>query len=232
MPALDLLYPPTCPVCQQIIDRKEGLICPACYEKLSFLKPPLCKKCGREVEAEEQEYCFECSRKQRTFEENIGLMNYTEEARKSLAWFKYHNCREYADFYIEELWKQKKDILMRLQAEAVVPVPIHRAKQRKRGFNQAEILGRRLAEKLEIPLEGKRLVRVVNTRPQKQVKGNERGKNLEGAFAVKDGPFPFKKVILIDDIYTTGSTMEACTKALKRAGAEQVYGVTIAIGNI
>jgi ComF family protein len=113
----------------------------------------------------------------------------------------------------------------------MVPVPVHASRRRRRGFNQAEELARRLSEKLGIPVDSHILIRTKKTVPQKNLNPAERLRNLEQAFSVASLPPRDKTILLIDDIYTTGATAEACAKILKEAGAEKVYVFTIFTGS-
>ncbi len=224
---LDILYPRRCPVCGDIIGGSGRTICPDCIRKLSFVKPPICKKCGKEIEDESAEFCVDCMRHSHAFEYGIALLNYDETARHSMAQIKYNNKREYLDFYGTALAARYGRTIRRMRADALVPVPVHATRRRTRGFNQAEILARVTGKKLGIPVLPGMLVRNKKTLPQKDLTAAERLKNLSGAFAVGEIPKGIKSVILVDDIYTTGSTIEACAGALRAAGVERVYFVVI-----
>lgn len=227
---LSILYPRRCPVCHGIVMPKGLLICPDCRKKLSYVKQPACKKCGKELREESLEYCLDCMRKRPQYEWGVALLNYDKAARDSISAFKYKNRREYADFYAEEILKKYGRRLHSAHADALVPVPVHPARRRQRGYNQAEELAKRLAAPLGLPVRTDLLIRTRKTLPQKQLNDKERLHNLSQAFcAVKSGK-PVKTVILVDDIYTTGSTIEACTAALKGIGIEKVYFISIAVG--
>lgn len=223
---LDALFPRRCPVCGQIPDADR--ICPSCLKKLSFVSSPTCKKCGKEIPDETLEYCLDCTRRTHSFAYGISLLNYNEAAAHSMAAIKYKNKREYLDFYAEESLRRCKERLLRMEADALVPVPVHPKRRRKRGFNQAELLAEKIGEELLLPVWTEVLYRRRNTEPQKELSPAERLKNLEQAFAAS--PVLGKRLILVDDIYTTGSTMEACSRVLKRAGAEKIYFFTLCIG--
>ena len=115
-------------------------------------------------------------------------------------------------------------------AQALVPVPVHPERMKTRGFNQAEELARRLSDGLGLPVETGILSRNKNTAPQKDLNPAQRLKNLEEAFSAKRPRAGLTSVILVDDIYTTGSTVEACSRVLKRAGVSRVYFLCICIG--
>lgn len=227
---LDVLYPRRCPVCGQIVMPKGGLICEACFKKLSFVRQPVCKKCGKEVLNDTAEYCLDCSRHKRSFDYGIALLNYEEHAKRSMVQIKYKNKRQYLDFYIEAICLRYQKQICHMNADALIPVPIHPSRRRTRGFNQAELLAEGIGRKLEIPVYSGMLIRNKKTAPQKQLNPSERLHNLEQAFGAGEIVDGVESVILVDDIYTTGSTIEACTRVLKRMGVKRVYVLSVCIG--
>lgn len=228
--ALDILYPRRCPVCGQIVMPKGRLICPDCLKALAPVRQPCCKKCGKEVTEDTVEYCFDCARHPHSFEYGAALLNYNEAAGRSMARIKYNNRREYLDFYAAATVGRLGGAIRRMDAQALVPVPVHPARLKTRGFNQAEEFARRISGPLGIPVNAALLSRNKNTAPQKDLNPSQRLKNLEEAFVAQQ-PLPgLHSVILVDDIYTTGSTIEACARALKRAGISRVYYISICIG--
>ena len=229
---LDALFPRRCPICGDIVMPKGDLICPSCHEKLSYVKSPVCLKCGKEVISRTIEYCFDCSRHPRSFEYGIALLNYNEAAAHSMAAVKYKNKREYLDFYTEAAAERCGSRLLSMQADCLIPVPVHPSRLKSRGFNQAQVLAERLGAKLGLPVRADLLKRNKKTEPQKELNSLERLRNLEQAFSVADTGLAgeFERVILVDDIYTTGSTMEACARALKQAGIKKVYFFAVCIG--
>ncbi|MDO5407206.1 MAG: ComF family protein [Eubacteriales bacterium] len=231
---IDLLFPRRCPVCGDIVQPQGALICPACLPKLSPVRQPACRKCGKEVVGEHAEYCPDCMRHQRSFESGVALFNYNEAARASMVAVKYKNRREYLDFYAEAADYRFRRTVAGWQADALIPVPVHPSRRRTRGFNQAEELAKRLGRRWKIPVETELLIRCRKTAPQRELNPQERLKNLQKAFAVHPsgaarGSIP-QRVILVDDIYTTGSTMEACTRVLKEAGVQEVHFIVLCIG--
>lgn len=229
---VDALYPRRCPVCERILTPGGALCCPSCFSKLSFVTAPVCKKCGKEIISPDVEYCPDCVKRHRTFEYGIALLNYNEAAARSIAAIKYKNKREYLDFYGKLAAEFCGNQLLNMKADCLVPVPIHPSRRRKRGFNQAELLAERMGRELGMPVFPELLVRVKKTDPQKDLGPSERLRNLSGAFLAV--PEKCKKrverVILVDDIYTTGSTMEACTRALYAAGIKKVCFFVLCIG--
>lgn len=230
--AADLLFPRRCPVCAEIIVPAGELICPECRGKLSDVKGELCLKCGKELLGGEKEYCLNCVRHPKSFVRGAALFNYNEVSAKSMVQIKYKNKREYLDFYSSEIVNKLGDKIHQMKAEALVPVPVHPQRLRQRGFNQARELAFRLSELTNIPLCEDLLLRSKKTAPQKELTPGQRLKNLEQAFTVrKDSCWKnLSSVILVDDIYTTGSTVEACTRVLLKAGISRVYFLAVCIG--
>lgn len=227
---INLLFPRRCPVCGDIVEPSGDLICPSCVFKLSPVRQPTCRKCGKELFSERAEYCFDCSRHERSFESGAALFNYNETAKKSMAAIKYRNKREFLDFYAEMMTYRFRHTIQNWKPDVLIPVPVHPSRRRKRGFNQAEELARRLSKLLRIPVESRLLVRTRKTAPQRELNPQQRLANLKQAFSVNPGrPIP-QRVVLVDDIYTTGSTMEACSRALKAAGVQEIHFLTICVG--
>ena len=112
----------------------------------------------------------------------------------------------------------------------IVPVPMYAKKQRARGYNQAEIIACELGKIIHIPVNTRFLKRNKNTVPMKEVSGRDRSKNLENAFIADKNVVKYKKILLVDDIYTTGATLDACAAVLKKYGVEKVYGACLCIG--
>ncbi|MBQ5699633.1 MAG: ComF family protein [Lachnospiraceae bacterium] len=224
---LNILFPRRCPVCGGIVKPAGRLICPSCFRELSFVKSPTCKKCGKEIEDETMEFCEDCMAHRHTFEYGMALLNYNDAAKNSMVQIKYHNKREYLDFYGAALAVRFEREIRKMKVDAIVPVPVHPSRRRKRGFNQAEVLAKILGERLGIPVKSELLKRTKKTLPQKELTVGERLKNLSGAFWAGEIPSDIRRVLLVDDIYTTGSTVEACTRVLKASGVETIYFVVI-----
>lgn len=230
---IDWVYPRRCPVCGDILSRPKtwGYICPPCRKQLSYVEPPVCFRCGKHIEEAEQEYCDDCRNSEKHFVRGYPVFVYEGALRDSVIAFKYKNKREFADFYAEEIVRTYGDVLKALGAEGLLPVPIHRSRYKKRGYNQAALLAKAVSKRLGIPYYGRELYRVEKTHVQKTLNDRERQKNLKNAFKRKRNSVKLNRVILVDDIYTTGATIEACTKVLLKTGVRQVYYISICIGH-
>jgi predicted amidophosphoribosyltransferase len=137
---LDIIYPPRCPICDDIIVPKGNKICPGCRDFPIYIKEPRCKKCSKPVEWEEQEYCSDCERKNFSFDKGFAVWVYDKTMKSSVSYFKYHGRKEYAGFYVSEMLRGYEKQLRKLSLDAIVPVPIHRSRYLDRGYNQADLM--------------------------------------------------------------------------------------------
>ena len=187
-------------------------------------------KCGKPIKAEETEYCSDCIRHPLSYAQGRSLWVHKEPVSTAIYRFKYHNKRVYAEVFGAELAKRYGRQVQKWKIEEILPIPLHPSRQRKRGFNQAELLARKLGEYVKIPVSTTALFRVRKTMPQKLLNDSERSGNIQGAFGVAKSWEPKQNVLLIDDIYTTGNTIHTAGKILKKAGVQNVYFLTISIG--
>ena len=225
---LDLLFPRRCAICDRTVLTDEK-VCPDCRDKIKVIEGPVCMKCGKRLSDEEALYCYDCSRKQTAFDRGIAVFDY-DFIKESLYRFKYGSRAEYARFYAEVTWERYREVLNVLGVEALIPVPIHRRRFNKRGYNQATEYADCLSGYTGIPVRDDIVVRSVYTIPLKKMGPDERQKNLKKAFKLAKNDVKFRKVCIVDDIYTTGATIDALANILKGIGVERVYFITIAIG--
>ncbi len=226
--ARQLLFPLRCPVCDRIVQPYGEKICVECVPKFKLITPPWCMCCGKKL-LEEGEYCGSCKGKKRSYIRGRALYEY-ESAAASLYRFKYGKRQEYADFYGEEMWKWLGGFIRGAAPDALVPIPLHKKRIRKRGYNQAALLARALGRCAGLPVYENLLKRVKNTAPLKSQNPKERQNNLKKAFHICQNDVKLSTIIIIDDIYTTGSTVEEAARALKEHGVEKVYFLTLAGG--
>lgn len=232
IPVLDLIYPRRCPVCQNIVISEEmnGWICTACKKELPYVQEPSCMKCGKEIDKEEREFCGDCKRIAKYYKKGYPVFNYRDPIKAGITALKYRNRREYAEFYSQAIWERYSEEFCSIGIDGILPVPMYPKKQRKRGYNQAELLANRLGEYLDIPVYSDVLVRITDTTPQKELNDRERINNLKKAFHIQRNDVKLEKILLVDDIYTTGATIEACTDVLLKTGVKEVYYTSICIG--
>lgn len=227
--AVQLLYPLHCPVCDRIVIPFGEKICLECIPKLKYIAPPRCLKCGKHLGDENREYCHDCSRGTHRYVQGRALYEY-QSVRSGIYRLKYGSRREYADFYGEEIARYLMDFICRVQPDALIPIPLHTRRLRRRGYNQAKLLADAIGKYTGIPVCDKMLVRVKNTTPLKRLNPQERQNNLKKAFHMVGNDVKLKTIILIDDIYTTGSTMDEASAVLLSGGVERVYCITLACG--
>ena len=227
---IGLFYPARCPICGKPTGYKKELIHKKCREKLPYITGAKCMKCGKHVESSEVEFCYDCTKIKHIYDSGRCLYSHNAEIKKSLYDFKYKNKREYAKAYGEELSDNFKNEIISWNADVIIPVPLHKSKLRLRGYNQAELIAKELGKNLNIPVDSKALLRKNKTKPQKELNDSDRKKNVKNAFIVDKSVVKYKKVILVDDIYTTGSTIDGCARVLKEKGIEKVYYIGMSMG--
>lgn len=226
---LNLLFPPLCVNCQ-----KEGeYLCPDCTSLINIATYQYCPYCRPPKIVFDSQTCGSCKR---TGKNLSGLFNATSYQdfiiKKAISQFKYEPfvknlARPFALLIIKyfKLLENKPDFTDYI----IIPVPLAKKRLKWRGFNQAEEIAKHLADFLNIPLINNSLFRVKETAPQIELSGKEREKNIKGAFIYKKSEeIKAKKIFLVDDIYTTGSTLEECASRLRRAGAKEVWGLVVA----
>ena len=224
----DLLFPRRCPVCDGIVRFRRELICPSCLEKIKFISGPTCMKCGKALQ-EEAEYCYDCRRKRHAYIQGAAVFEYGSIAA-SLYRFKYAGRREYAEFFGKCMADRLEKRMKQWKIEALIPVPIHSSRKRKRAYNQAQQLAEVIGGIMGIPVYNNLIVRRKKTIPQKELDEAQRQNNLKKAFKILENDVKLNTIVIIDDIYTTGSTIDAMTMVLHTAGIKHVYYVALAIG--
>ena len=223
-----ILYPRICPICKRIIS--DRYICRECESSLPYIVQPRCFQCGKPVHKEEQEYCNDCKNKKHIYTKGTQPFLHVGKLKDVVYEIKYNNKREYIDFFVDAMVRCCKKEILSWKPDILIPVPMYRKKQLRRGFNQAGVIAKRLSKPFGIPVCTDCLIRISDTRPQKQLDDIQRKKNLENAFKIRKNIVKSKKVVIVDDIYTTGSTVDACAKVLLEAGAKEVYFVCMTIG--
>ena len=228
---MSLLYPPRCPICCEILRPADGRIHPECEKKLVYVHEPVCLRCGKPVYSPLQEYCLDCLRAPAAMDGGAAVWVYTKELAASVAMYKYQGKREFSAFYVEKAVERCGSWIQMRRPECMTAVPLNRKKLRMRGFNQALLIARGIGRALQIPVDEQLLVRSRYTEPQKELGPAQRLRNLQKAFGPGKTIRPLKSVLLVDDIYTTGSTMKICSEILKAHGVEKVWILSLCIGS-
>lgn len=203
-------------------------ICPACKGKTELIKEPFCLKCGKGL-AKNEEYCDDCKSRKHLFERGMSVFVYGSVS-DSLYRFKNKGRQEYADFYAQSILKAHGRWLMSLRPDALVPVPVHRSKRQHRGYNQAELIANSIFRMTGIPVYKDLIIREKRTGPLKDLSLKARQNNIKGAFKVTENAVKLKTIVIIDDIYTTGTTIDEMCRCIKSAFDCKIYFLTVAIG--
>lgn len=216
---LDILFPRKCVQC----GRGGEWICFACAAEMHWMTPPLCECCGREVGAGDR--CQGCARDRPRIGGIRACTRFQGAVRDAVHRLKYNGQRALAEPLAEYLAKTAQALP---PADALVPVPLHPSRERARGYNQSTLLAHELGRQMELPVIPA-LRRVRDTGAQVGLSRSERQANVKGAFACAGpGLAAGRRLLLIDDVCTTGSTLVACAEPLLRAKADSVWGLVIA----
>lgn len=221
-------------MCDGVLPRRRGgrtWLCGGCGDKIVPIRQPACFCCGKQLDEEEREFCRDCAGRRHHFDRGVAAFGYSDSMKKSMYAFKYGNRREYAGFYAKTLAERYAALVKSWRAQAFIPVPLHPSRHRARGYNQAELLARELGRRFGLPTDTETLIRVKKTTPQKELNDRERNFNIENAFQIAENGVKYKCIILVDDIYTTGATIDECALTLKAGGADSVYFMSVCIGN-
>jgi ComF family protein len=232
---MDLIYPPRCPICrkflQQANDRHGFGFCKTCFEGFTEITAPVCPTCGRPFLTTEggDHHCEACLRKRPFYDIARAPYLYDGPLMSAIHAFKYSGKSRLAHPLGVLLSSFAKPWLEAMTDLLVMPVPLHPRRLWERGFNQSLLLARHVVSGLGSDLDFLSLRRVRDTRPQTGLKSEERRKNVRGAFDVRDRSAVSRRtVVLVDDVATTGNTLNDCARALKKAGARDVYGLVLA----
>ena len=225
----ELLFPRRCPVCDNIVKPFGALCCDSCKERLTYIGQHYCMKCGKGLMDETKAYCSECLHHPKSFTYGRGLYRY-ESIAGGIFRFKYAGRQEYADFFGQELFTHFKKCIEQMHAEVIIPVPLHKKRLQERGYNQSALIGRAISKHCEIPCREDIVMRIKYTVPQKKLNYAERQNNLKKAFKLRRNDVKLNTVMIVDDIYTTGSTVDALSKVLLEHGVKDVFVVTLASG--
>jgi ComF family protein len=219
--AVDSFFPRRCVGC----GKAGKFLCPDCLRKLPRLVAPLCPKCGRPQAS--GIVCPSCRQRQIEIDGIRSLFRFDEVIRKAIHQLKYRNLKAISPCLSELLADYLRS--NSLPGEALVSVPLHPRRLRERGYNQSSLLARDLASRIELPVFEDCLIRVKQAGPQARAADvEERRRNVADAFVCREEKVDGKQIILIDDVCTSGATLESCAVALKNKGAVSVWGLTLA----
>jgi ComF family protein len=231
---LGFFYPEICQVCDEHrATAAEGFVCSHCWQQVRFIKPPFCERCGLPYEGEITT-AFECANC-RELELHFSCARSAVAARGAvrdvLHRYKYQRALWFEPFLAGLLILQAEPELRKERWDLLVPVPLHATKKREREFNQAERIARRLSRATGIRVNGRLLERILPTQTQTLLSRQQRAANVRNAFAMRRGQrLQGERIVLLDDVFTTGATTSACARVLRAAGAGEVCVWTVARG--
>jgi len=220
---LDLIFPPRCAGCGQ----GDSLWCSACQAGVRVIRGPICSHCGRPLESlRDHPLCPQCRQSTLEIDGIRSAVIFEGPLREAIHHLKYRGKTSLAvplGAFLSARWQADP-----LPADAIVPVPLHASRTRERGYNQSTLLAEQLSRASGLPLTESMLKRVRATTPQVTLNAAERKLNVCDAFQASGEVARGRRVLLVDDICTTGATLEACSIALRQAGASSVWAMTLA----
>lgn len=231
---LNLVFPIYCQGCgTKLPYHNRKYLCRGCLEQIGFNRPPFCIRCGRPLSGEEdiKTLCPDCLNQSHYFERAWQCCQYQGLTKELIHKFKYERRLFLKGPLVELLDSFTRNYIDYKEIDAIIPVPLHRVKINRRGFNQAALLSEGLSRKLGVDFLISSLLKIKKTRPQANLNKMERLSNIKGAFRAKeDADLKGKRLLLIDDVFTTGTTADECSKVLTAAGAKAVWVLALARG--
>ena len=215
----NVFFPHHCFLCNELLYPHQRM-CGDCLQKAPYIFPPVCERCGRSSDE------CRCGKRHRTFERCVSPFYHKSVAQSGIYTLKSEGFEVTVNGFAAEMAEVVRREYGGIPFDLVTAVPLHKRELMSRGFNQSERLGQALAKRLGLPYETV-LTKITVTAPQKELKAVERSGNLLGVFDVC-GEVSGKTILLVDDVITTGTTLDECAKMLKIFGAEEVYAVTAA----
>ena len=224
---LDIILPPKCMSCSCVVNQ-HGNLCPECWDNLSYIGKHKCHICGLPFEFDmgEKAICPACTNDKPEFKKAVAVCKYEGAGRKIAIKLKFGDSTNLAPYMAKMMSTAGRDLIS--ECEIIAPVPLHYRRKLKRKYNQASMLALNIAKITGKAYAPKLLKRVKATKQQTKLSKKARKENVQDAFAAANMDIKGKKVLLVDDVMTTGATMSECAKALKTAGAKKVCCVVFA----
>lgn len=230
-----VLFAAPCRVCEAPLLKLSRIpICDKCLDSFQLIQEPVCEVCWRPIvspvsAATGPARCRLCRAEFFTFKRARSYAVYNDVAVRAIQLLKYEEVTRLGEFFGEKLAEMALGDPVGFAADVVVPVPLHADRRRERGYNQAELIARPVARRLRLVLGSYLLVRKLPRPPKLLLTRAERWKSVRGAYAIREGVrVDNQRVLLVDDVMTTGATLEACARALKKAGASEVVALSVA----
>jgi ComF family protein len=231
----DIIFPPKCIFCCCVMPiRTKVCICERCLEDAPFIKGKVCMQCGQPIEnTTHNDKCLDCRGHTHEYVQGISVLEYKDKVKHAIVMLKFYGKKKYADTLGIIMADKIKKIPDWPRFGLVVYTPLHKKRYAERGYNQAQLIAKTIARELGITLGDDVLVKTRQTKSQNKLTRIQRLINIKNAFEVNNKALVLvrdARVLLIDDVYTTGTTVDECARTLKRAGAHDVFVVTVAIG--
>ena len=222
---LDLIYPPKCGFCGEITGTS-SFICEECKNNYNYKYISRCKYCGKT--AVMSNMCIECSKKKVYYEELFFCNEYTNEIRDKIHAYKFFNKKFYYNFFSELIY----DKIIGIDADIIVPVPLSKERLKERGYNQSALIAKNLSAKLKIDYNGEIMIKTINSEKQSMQSFRERQESVKNVFKIADNiNIEGKRIMLVDDVFATGATVNECSRVLIEAGAKSVVIAVISISH-
>ena len=235
---IKFIFPKRCVVCDSILPYGNSIdcefICNDCKDKIEFIHEPTCIKCGAMINDSDEAYCERCKAKLwNNYISGFGLCRYNDFVKESLHKVKYQGRAEFIEFYGKLIARMYFNKFKEISADYLIPVPIHKKRFKSRNFNQASILAECISKELlnlglDIKVNNNIAFRVKNTKVLNKLGNAERGSELNDAFYI-NSVSGVDTVIIVDDIYTTGSTIDKLAEMLKNSGISNIYYAAICV---
>ena len=224
--SLAFLYPEACQLCgEQRARFSDGLVCSSCWQQVRFIRPPYCDRCGLPFEGDitTKFECSNCRDAELHFTSARSAVEAKGTVLEVIHRYKYQRAMWFEPFLADLFLREALPALRNQKWDCIVPVPLHPVKEREREFNQAARLAAHLGRALKIPVNQKCLERVLPTDTQTRLSRDQRAANMRNAFAPRDiTDLKGRRVVVVDDVLTTGATTSACAKVLLKGGAAEV----------
>ncbi len=228
----DLIYPPRCPGCDRALAPDERNFCKKCAPKVKKITLPVCRICGKSITQKDEKECLcgDCQKRKHYYDSGRAVYEYSGPMKKAMYRFKYSNRRCYVSAFTEDSEQVLGGWIREIRPDVIVPVPMYEKKKRMRGYNQAEVLANSISARFDIPFDKAIVKRRADTTPMKELSRENRRENLKNAFILGKSDVKFNCVLIVDDIYTTGATVDAVAQVLRGAGVSHIYALYACIG--
>ena len=223
---LDFFFPPQCIICLKFVS-SFGTLCSKCWSNINFLSDRYCYSCGVAFYSTiQKDLCPKCFVYPPPFQSAKSVFAYNDYSKRAIERFKFLGCTYSAPIYAKWMVKYCSSIFKAV--DLIVPVPLHISRLRMRKYNQSVLIAKNLSDITKIPINLNSLFRVKKTDSQVGLTKKQRIANVAGAFICRNDAFLDKRIVIVDDVMTTGSTINACAKEIRKNGSKSIKVVTLA----